>query len=331
MFLFYRTEVRSILIVIWKYDIVLYFLEFKESKQTFYPSCTVFGYNVFQRWHKRIWRLGEGMTQEFFYDIFIHGLKMSHIITIFYHYHFHYPHQSLCTAVNLWSFSELITTRRREARQWQRQGLNNLHSLPSPWPNIANLDQTLPSSISNIANHWPNSANLRPNIANLRPKLPVLGSWLPLLHTHLSMQKIKILKRSDSEFQDADGHIFFTFKFAMWCQKFDWSWYRAFVARPNLDLPKMYLCRKRGPVWVVLVYLFTCVLVPSLRCTCVGGGPSLSWWAKEVVGCLLLLGPRTHVEPSSTSPFKDFPFILFRTSWSSSRPSPRTSDLFGFL
>ena len=72
----------------------------------------------------------------------------------------------------------------------------------------------------------------------------------------------------------------------------------------------MYLCRKRGPVWVVLVYLFTCVLVPSLRCTCVGGGPSLSWWAKEVVGCLLLLGPRTHVEPSSTSPFKDFPFIL---------------------
>ena len=31
------------------------------------------------------------------------------------------------------------------------------------------------------------------------------------------------------------------------------------------------------------MYLFTCVLVPSLRCTCVGGGPSLSWWAKEVV------------------------------------------------
>ena len=171
---------------------------------------------------------------------------------ISYHYHFYYHHQNLCTAVNLWSFSELITARRREARQWQwqRQGLNNLHSFPSPGLNIANHDQTLPFSISNIANPWPNIANLRPNIANLRPKLPVLGSWLPLLHTHLSMQKIEILKRSDSKFQCADGHIFYTFKFAIWCQKFDWSWYRAFIARQNLDLPKMYLCWRRGPVWV---------------------------------------------------------------------------------
>ena len=98
---------------------------------------------------------------------------------ISYHYHFHYHHQNLCTAVNLWSFSELITARRREARQWQwqRQGLNNLHSLPSPRLNIANHDQTLPFSISNIANPWPETKYCQPETKT--PRFGILTSPSP--------------------------------------------------------------------------------------------------------------------------------------------------------
>ena len=151
-----------------------------ESKQTYYPQCTVFGYHVFQRWHKRILRLGEGITQELFYVVFVHRLKISHIITIFITIIKISALQWICEAFQSWSPQEGERPGNGNGRGRDSTIFIHCHPLTKhcqPWPNIATPGPKLAIPLTKHCQPWPNIAIL--NIKHCQPLTwdQILPTW----------------------------------------------------------------------------------------------------------------------------------------------------------